>query len=604
MKAPTGLAWSGAVVLCALFLLVPATPAMAAPTWLAPVDLTAAGESVRTAPQVAVDRGGDAVAVWKGYDGADDVIETASRPAGGSWQAPVDLSAAGHDASEPQVAVDPGGDAVAVWKRYDGTDYVVETASRPAGGSWQASVAISATGQNAENPQVAVDPGGDAVAVWKGPDGSKFIVETASRPAGGSWQAPVAISAAGQNAVTPQVAIDPGADAVAVWDRYNGANHIIETASRPAGGSWEAPVDLSVAGRNAETPQVAVDPGGDAVAVWYRDNGANYIVQAASRPAGGSWEAPVDLSAAGRNAFAPQVAFDPGGDAVAVWENETDHIGETASRPGGGSWQAPADLSAGQEAFAPQVAVDPGGDAVAVWESYDGGYIAQAAAYDATGPQLRSLSIPAAGTVGQSLAFSVSPLDVWSALGPVSWNFGDGAGASGAGVSHTYTAPGNYTVTLSAGDSLGNLSSATAQVSITAAAVIAGPAGAGPPLRPAPKAPPTVEPRASVGRLVLVKDGKALLKLSCAASSGCRGVARLSVVLEASGRNRADAQRASLEIGKAAFKITGAKAKTVPVKLSAIGKARVRAAVKTGGLKARLAGTGVRARTVLLKEAR
>jgi hypothetical protein len=159
-------------------------------------------------------------------------------------------------------------------------------------------------------------------------------------------------------------------------------------------------------------------------------------------------------------------------------------------------------------------------------------------------------------------------------------------------------------VTLSAGDSLGNLSSATAQVSITAAAVIAGPAGAGPPLRPAPKAPPTVEPRASVGRLVLVKDGKALLKLSCAASSGCRGVARLSVVLEASGRNRADAQTASLEIGKAAFKITGAKAKTVPVKLSAIGKARVRGAVKTGGLKARLAGTGVRARTVLLKEAR
>jgi hypothetical protein len=210
MKAPTGLAWSGAVVLCALFLLVPATPAMAAATWLAPVDLTAAGESVRTAPQVAVDRGGDAVAVWKGYDGADDVIETASRPAGGSWQAPV------------------------------------------------------------------------------------------------------------------------------------------------------------------------------------------------------------DLSAAGRNAFAPQVAFDPGGDAVAVWENETDHIGEAARRPAGGSWQAPVDLSAGQDAFAPQVAVDPGGDAVAVWESYDGGYIAQAAAYDATGPQLRSLSIPAAGTVGQSLAFSVSPLDVWS----------------------------------------------------------------------------------------------------------------------------------------------------------------------------------------------
>jgi hypothetical protein len=636
-----------------LFLLLPATPAMAAPAWVAPVDLTAAGVSIRTAPGVAVDSGGDAVAVWKGYDGADEVIEAASRPAGGSWQAPVELSGSGHDASEPQVAVDSGGDAVAVWKRregadytveavsrpaggnwqapvdisavgqnasgpqvavdpggdavavwelYDGTNHIVQAATSPAGGSWQTPVDISAIGQNASEPQVAVDPGGDAVAVWKGSGSANFIVEAASRPAGGSWQAPVAISAAGTNSEVPQVAVDQGGDAVAVWDLYDGINHIVQAATSPAGGSWQAPVDLSATGQSALEPQVAVDPAGDAVAVWERYDGADYIVQASTSPAGGSWQTPVDLSAAGQDAIEPQVAVDPDGDAVAVWENETDLNAEAASRPSGGSWQAPVAIPGGHDAHVPQVAVDPAGDALAVWEGYEGGYIVQAAAYDATGPQLRSLSIPAAGTVGQSLAFSVSPLDVWSALGPVSWNFGDGAETDGAGVSHTYMAPGNYTVTLSAADALGNLSIATGQVSITAGAAPAGlasgSAGAG------PASGPVAKTRARVGGLVLVKNGKALLKLSCPAGGGCRGVVKLGVAREVDGRDRADAQGAGQEIGQAAFKIAGAKAKTVPVKLSVKGEAQVRAAVKAGGLKAHLAGTGVMARPVVLKEAR
>jgi hypothetical protein len=571
-------------------------------SWQAPVELSGPGHDA-SEPQVAVDSGGDAVAVWKRYDGTNQIIEAASRPAGGSWQAPVDLSATGQNASEPQVAVDPSGDAVAVWKGSDGTNQIIEAASRPTGGSWQAPVDISAIGQNASEPQVTVDPDGDGVAVWKGSDGANFIVEAASRPAGGSWQAPAAISAAGRNAIEPQVAVDPAGDAKAVWDLYDGANYIVEAASRPAGGdSWQAPVDLSATGQNALEPQVAVDPGGDAVAVWERYDGADYIVQASTSPAGGSWQAPVDLSATGQNALEPQVAVDPDGDAVAVWEDETDSNAEAASRPSGGSWQAPAAISAGHDARAPRVAVDPAGDALAVWEGYDSGHIVQSAAYDATGPQLRSLSIPAAGTVGQPLAFSASPFDVWSAIGPVSWNFGDGAETGGAAVSHTYTAPGNYTVTLSAADSLGNLSSATGQVSIVVGAAPAGsasgPAGAG------PSSGPVAKKRARVGSPVLVKNGKALLKLRCPGGAGCQGVAKLSVALEVDGRDRAAAQGGGHEIGQAAFKIAGGKAKTVPVKLNAKGEAQVRAAVKFGGLKARLAGTGVMARTVVLKEAR
>ena len=49
----------------------------------------------------------------------------------------------------------------------------------------------------------------------------------------------------------------------------------------------KAPVDLSAPGGNGLLPQVAVDPQGNAVAAWYRFNGANEIVQASGYDAAG-----------------------------------------------------------------------------------------------------------------------------------------------------------------------------------------------------------------------------------------------------------------------------------------------------------------------------
>ena len=85
----------------------------------------------------------------------------------------------------------------------------------------------------------------------------------------------------------PQVVVDGAGTAHAVWYRSNGTHNIVQAAVRPAGGAWSAAVDLSAAGQNANQPQVAVDSAGTAHAVWFWYNGANQIVQAAVRPVGG-----------------------------------------------------------------------------------------------------------------------------------------------------------------------------------------------------------------------------------------------------------------------------------------------------------------------------
>jgi hypothetical protein len=57
-------------------------------------------------------------------------------------------------------------------------------------------------------------------------------------------------------------------------------------------------------------------------------------------------------------------------------------------------------------------------------------------------------------------------LDAWSPLALTKWQFGDGGTASGMDVSHAYNGSGDYTITVSSSDALGNTSSASGTVRI------------------------------------------------------------------------------------------------------------------------------------------
>lgn len=86
-------------------------------------------------------------------------------PAGSTWQAPVNIAEIG---DEPQIAFDKQGNALALWRAYEGDDideWILRSAFMPAGGPWQAPVTVSAPGLAGE-PHVAFDGLGDAVAVW------------------------------------------------------------------------------------------------------------------------------------------------------------------------------------------------------------------------------------------------------------------------------------------------------------------------------------------------------------------------------------------------------------------------------------------------------
>jgi uncharacterized protein GlcG (DUF336 family) len=379
----------GALVAALVAAAVAATPASA--DWGAPFALSSSGQNA-TNPQVAVDDDGDAVFVWERVDASGDLrIQARARSAAGSLSPVQTLSDAGQDASLPQVAVDADGDAVFAWRRYDGTSdcggvgcFRIQARARSAAGTLSAVQTLSTSGRNADSPQVAVDPTGDAVVTWSRYDGTNVRIQARARSAAGALSFVQTLSPSGQNAFNPQVAVDTDGDAVFTWERYDGANTRVQTRTRSAASAFLSPVQtLSDAGQSAVSPQVAVDDDGDAVFTWRRFDGSGTFccsrAQARARSAAGTLSPVQTLSTAGGDAFSPHVAVDPDGDAVFTWER-SDGSGslccsrvQTKARSAAGTLSAVQTLSeAGQNAQSARVAVDTDGDAVFTWSRSDG----------------------------------------------------------------------------------------------------------------------------------------------------------------------------------------------------------------------------------------
>jgi hypothetical protein len=317
-------------------------------------------------PSVAASAEG-AIAVWAGPHG----IEAARTTPAGAWKPLPTIPHTSRETRAPEIATDAAGRATVVWRQPGPAHATIDVATRTPGGSWSAPKRLSRPGGVAYSPHVAVDPDGAAAVVWRRYDGERSIVQAATRTARGRWSAAANLSAKGENAVAPDVAIDPAGEAVAVWHRFDGAHQIVQVSVRPPHGGWSRPVDLSAKGRNGEQPQVALTPAGEAVVTWARFDGRVERIQAVTRSPGGHWSSPRNLSGAGGSSHEPKLAIDGEGVARVVWEATVrDGVAvEEASRPAGGGWSAPLRLGGGTSGFGtePTIAAAPDGEAVALW---------------------------------------------------------------------------------------------------------------------------------------------------------------------------------------------------------------------------------------------
>lgn len=337
--------------------------------------------------QVGVGADGTTTIVWREFDGSNDRVRASTRAPGGTWPNPATpgavetLSPSGLDASSPEVAVGADGTATAVWIQYDGSNYIVQAATRPAGqAAFGAPQDLTATGLNASNPQIAMAPDGTTTVVWGRSNGSNTIVQAATRPAGqASFGTPENLSQAGQSAFLQSVANGPDGATVAVWTRSDGSGSaVIQASQRGAGqSSFGTPETLSQSGQIAGDPKAVITSEGTTIVTWRRNNGSNLIIQAAMRAAGqSSFTTPQNLSQAGQNAVVPEIGAAPDGTTTVAWNrsNGSRLIVQAATRqPGQSSFGTPEDLSStSASSFNQHVAVAPDGTTTVSWARNNG----------------------------------------------------------------------------------------------------------------------------------------------------------------------------------------------------------------------------------------
>jgi hypothetical protein len=199
-------------------------------------------------------------------------------------------------------------------------------------------------------------------------------VQVCTSPDGKTWQA-TDLGRGGDEphgGPHPAVAVGPDGRVVAVWGSTVGCpaacGYIVQAAVRPAGGGWGAPVTLSTElNWGAGGLVLGMDGSGNAIAAWvgFYADASHYAVL----PAGGSWGPAQTLSTyvQGR-ARNLSLAVSPDGSAIVAYATDHDAIWAVSGTVSGG-FSAPVFVAAGDYAknSAPKVALDDAGQASVVW---------------------------------------------------------------------------------------------------------------------------------------------------------------------------------------------------------------------------------------------
>jgi hypothetical protein len=515
-------------LLAVLATLLLASPAAAAPAWLAPVDLAAETQDTSSIGRVALGADGTAVAAWTQFvpSGGNWVLQVARRKPGEAFSAPITVAGTGNvDLASARVGVDGSGNAtilyslsgayaVAAWPAGDagpGTGQTLAAGSRgelavgrngtavavwldplataspkvhaaardSATGAFGADKTISQFGDGTTSITglgAAIGDNGQATVIWsRRQSGTVTLVEVNERAPGGTFtDLGTSISdSLGGIAIEPAIAVDPSGRSTALWEQ---ATEVKYAERGPGDAFWSTPQRASQAGLTAGSPSAGAAPSGAVIAAWV-SNGA---IESAARPAGGgAFSGFRTLSGPGMIPSDPVVVVGGNGDALISWALSDQKAVPTVQRKADGSFGplltaiTAANQPAGEEQnyFEPSFGIDDQGNGAAAWTTNvfrapSTFYRFQTASFDAAAPTLTA-SVPPGAALAAPVGMAAVTTDRVSPA-TINWAFGDGGTATGGAVSHAFGAAGAFNVTVTATDAAGNATAQTLPILIAA----------------------------------------------------------------------------------------------------------------------------------------
>ena len=246
--------------------------------WETPTALSATNSYL---PHLAVTQNGNCIVVWQRDDSANSYkkVEYAAYY-NGSWTTAAKIDT-GHPDNENEciasVSVDETGKALAVWQAGGNPGNVIRAGTYDfTTNTWNQIQDLSSTGtQSRERATIACNPAGTAIAAWEVRDtvNNEFRIESA-KYVSHAWQsAEIVTSSETLHELNPDIAIDPMGNAFVIWTEWDPSTYNLTMNAAGRTTSWALPVILSdagylVSGDIAKSAHIRMDNSGDAVALW------------------------------------------------------------------------------------------------------------------------------------------------------------------------------------------------------------------------------------------------------------------------------------------------------------------------------------------------
>lgn len=236
----------------------------------APLDIGGAEE-----PQVAADGFGNITVVWLQREGTQKAIWMRRFAPDIGWgevqrmKQPESLNA-----NTPRLSVDASGAATIVW--LSDTQRVWASRYLP-GVGWEAVRLVAQPGAvQVSALAIAGEAGGRVTAVWEQHESPRVSVWAARYEVGSGWGSAVRLGAPEvERSQEPAVAMDSQGNAVAAWFQIHGNSAQLWAVRYTAAVGWGSPARLDASG-NAIRPRVVMDSSGHATVVWSQYLGSHF----------------------------------------------------------------------------------------------------------------------------------------------------------------------------------------------------------------------------------------------------------------------------------------------------------------------------------------
>jgi len=301
--------------------------------WGSPELIESIGGNAFAILQLAMDGAGGAIAVWKQHDGTTSRIWSNRFDTDSGWGSPEAINDPGGAIEYPSVACDASGNAMAVWRQYNGAAQTLRARRYTPGSGWGTIDVISdpSAGTPLQNVVVS-DPSGNVLVAWKLSVGTNPRVLANRFTPGGGWGTQQFIETL-SGAVfdfSLNLAGDASGNAIAVWRYYDGTTSNVRAARYAAGSGWGAPQDIE----NLTTPTglelgLGMGTGGEAVAFWCGPGTTLEDLRLNRYVPGTGWDSDTTLVQGGVLAGAMKaVCVDSQGNATVLWVQHGDTFNE------------------------------------------------------------------------------------------------------------------------------------------------------------------------------------------------------------------------------------------------------------------------------------